>query len=44
MIAYLLLGALRSEPVLAQLATEGPKRFNAAMRALACAVLDAPAG
>lgn len=44
MIAHLLLGALRSEPILAQLATDGPKRFSAAMRALACAVLDAPAG
>jgi hypothetical protein len=44
MIAHLLLGALRSEPILARLATDGPKRFGAAMRALACAVLDAPAG
>jgi len=43
MIAHLLLGALHSEPILAQLATDGPKRLAAAMRALACAVLDAPA-
>jgi AcrR family transcriptional regulator len=40
--AHLMLGALHSEPVLAQLADEGPKRLTAAMRALACAVLDAP--
>jgi hypothetical protein len=44
MIAHLMLGALHSEPILAQLATDGPERFRAAMRALACAVLDAPAG
>ena len=43
MIAHLMLGALHSEPILAQLATDGPERFTAAMRALACAVLDAPA-
>ena len=40
MIAHLLLGALHSEPILAQLAAEGPARLTAAMRALACAVLD----
>ena len=44
MIAHLLLGSLHSEPVLAQLAAEGPARLTAAIRALAPAVLDAPAG
>jgi hypothetical protein len=44
MIAHVMLGALHSEPILAQLTTEGPKRLAATMRALACAVLDAPAG
>jgi AcrR family transcriptional regulator len=44
MIAPLLLGALHNEPILAQLATDGPERMAAAMRTLACAVLDAPAG
>jgi AcrR family transcriptional regulator len=44
MIAHLMLGALHSEPILDQLVTEGPERLTAAMRALACAVLDAPAG
>jgi AcrR family transcriptional regulator len=44
MIAHLMLGALHNEPILAQLVTDGPKRFSAAMRALACAVLDAPTG
>jgi AcrR family transcriptional regulator len=43
MIAHLMLGALHSEPILAQLVTEGPERSAAALRALACAVLDAPA-
>ena len=43
MVAHLMLGALHSEPILAQLTTEGPERFTAAMRDLACAVLDAPA-
>jgi AcrR family transcriptional regulator len=43
MIAHLMLGALHSEPILAQLATDGPDRLTAAMRALACAMLDAPA-
>jgi AcrR family transcriptional regulator len=43
MIAHVMLGALHSEPILAQLTTEGPKRLTTAMRALACAVLDAPA-
>jgi AcrR family transcriptional regulator len=42
LIAHLMLGALHNEPILAQLATDGPKRLTAAMRALACAVLDAP--
>jgi AcrR family transcriptional regulator len=41
LIAHLLLGALHSEPILAQLAPDGPKRLAAAMRTLACAVLDA---
>jgi AcrR family transcriptional regulator len=44
LIAHLLLGAQHSEPILAQLAPDGPKRLAAAMRALACAVLDAPPG
>lgn len=44
MIAHLMLGALHSEPILNQLAAEGPARLAAAMRAIACAVLDAPAG
>ena len=43
MIAHVLLGALHSEPILAQLTTDGPKRFATAIRALACAVLDATA-
>jgi len=42
LIAHLMLGAMHSEPVLAQLASDGPERLSAAMRALACAVLDAP--
>ena len=37
-----MLGALHSEPILAQLATDGPKRLSAVARALACAILDAP--
>jgi Bacterial regulatory proteins, tetR family len=44
LIAHLLLGALHSEPILAQRAPDGPKRLAAAMRTLACAVLDAPPG
>jgi AcrR family transcriptional regulator len=44
MIAHLMLGALHSEPILAQLTTDGPERLTAAMRVLACAVLDAPPG
>jgi AcrR family transcriptional regulator len=43
MVAHLMLGALHSDPIMAQLATEGPGRLTAAMRTLACAVLDAPA-
>lgn len=43
MVAHLMLGALHSEPILAQLTTDGPGRLTAAMHALACAVLDAPA-
>jgi AcrR family transcriptional regulator len=43
LIAHVILGALHSEPILAQLAADGPDRLTAAMRALACAVLDAPA-
>ena len=42
--AHLMLGALHSEPILNQLAAEGAERLAAAMRALACAVLDAPSG
>jgi AcrR family transcriptional regulator len=42
LIAHLMLGAMHSEPVLAQLASDGPERLSAAMRALACGVLDAP--
>ena len=40
--AHVMLGALHSEPILDQLAAEGPNRLAAAMRSLACAVLDAP--
>jgi hypothetical protein len=42
LIAHVMLGALHSEPILNQLA-DGPARLSAAMRALATAVLDAPA-
>jgi AcrR family transcriptional regulator len=42
MIAHLMLGALHSEPVLNQLATEGPERLATTLRVLACATLDAP--
>lgn len=41
MIAHILLGALHSEPVLAELATGGPDRLTAALHAIARAVLDA---
>jgi AcrR family transcriptional regulator len=44
LIAHVMLGALHSQPVLDELTTEGPARLTAAIRALACAVLDAPAG
>jgi len=44
MTAHLLLGSLHSEPVLAQLAAEGPARLAAAMRALVLAVTGAPSG
>ncbi|MBV9381847.1 MAG: TetR/AcrR family transcriptional regulator [Streptosporangiaceae bacterium] len=40
-IAHVLLGALHSEPVLAQLAADGPRRLAATMRSLACGMLDA---
>jgi hypothetical protein len=40
MIAHVLLGALHSEPILAQLTTAGPERLTAALQALASAVLD----
>ena len=43
MTAHLLLGALHGEPILTELATSGPGRVAAALRALACSVLDAPA-
>jgi AcrR family transcriptional regulator len=43
MIAHLLLGSLHSEPILAQLATDGPERLSMAIRGVICAVLDAPA-
>lgn len=43
LIAHLMLGALHSEPILAELASSGPDRLAAALRALAAAVLDAPA-
>lgn len=43
LIGHVILGALHSEPILAELASDGPERLAAAMRALACAVLDAPA-
>jgi AcrR family transcriptional regulator len=42
MIAHVLLGSLHSEPILACLAEDGPARPAAAVRALACAVLDTP--
>lgn len=42
MIAHVLLGSLHSGPLLACLATEGPARPAAAVRALACAFLDSP--
>jgi AcrR family transcriptional regulator len=42
MIAHILLGSLHSEPVLTQLAAEGPARLTAAIRTLAGAVLTAP--
>jgi AcrR family transcriptional regulator len=42
MIAHVLLGALHSEPILDCLATDGPARAAAAVRALARGVLDAP--
>ena len=38
-----MLGALHSEPILGELASSGPDRLAAALRALATAVLDAPA-
>jgi AcrR family transcriptional regulator len=40
MIAHIMLGALHSEPILAQLTAEGPERITAALHALARAVLD----
>jgi len=40
-IAHIMLGALHSEPILAQLAGEGPGRLTAALHAVAGAVLDA---
>ena len=40
-IAHILLGSLHSEPVLAQLAAEGPAKVSAALRSLAAAYLDA---
>jgi AcrR family transcriptional regulator len=43
MIAHILLGALHGEAVLNQLAIDGPERLSSAVRAMACAVLDAPA-
>ena len=43
MLAHLLLGALHGEPILNELATSGPERLSAALRFLACSVLDAPA-
>jgi AcrR family transcriptional regulator len=42
MIAHVLLGSLHSEPLLAHLAAAGPARPAAAVRALACALLDSP--
>jgi AcrR family transcriptional regulator len=43
MIAHVMLGALHSEPILNELADDGPARLAIAMRTLAGAVLDAPA-
>jgi hypothetical protein len=42
MVAHLLLGSLHGEPILNELATSGPERLSAALRSLACSVLDAP--
>ena len=42
MIAHVFLGSLHSEPILECLAADGPARPAAAVRALACAALDAP--
>jgi hypothetical protein len=39
-----MLGALHSEPLLDQLTTDGRARLSSAMQAIACGVLDAPAG
>jgi AcrR family transcriptional regulator len=44
LIAHIMLGALHSEPILGELASSGPDRLAAALRALATAVLDARAG
>jgi AcrR family transcriptional regulator len=44
LVAHIMLGALHSEPILAELATDGSQRLGTAIRALACAVLDAPDG
>jgi len=43
LIAHILLGSLHSEPILSELTAGGPGRLTAAMHALACALLDAPA-
>lgn len=42
LIARVMLGSLHSEPILTELADDGPKRLSDAPRALAGAVLDAP--
>jgi AcrR family transcriptional regulator len=41
MMGHLLLGTLHSEPILNELATSGPERLSAALRALAGSYLDA---
>ena len=42
LIAHIILGSLHSEPILGGLTTGGPHRLSTAIRALTCAVLDAP--
>ena len=41
-IAHVLLGSLHSDAILNQLTVQGPDALAAAMRAMVCAILDAP--